>query len=259
MSPRRIALVTAASKGLGRATAAALARDGHDLVVCARTRESIELSAREIAEETGRFVVPVVADVSVAEDLDRVVATAIDRFGALHVVVSNGGGPRPGTFATLDEAAWRDAIDGTLLSTVRLFRAAIPHLTRAGFGRLIVITSSSVREPIAGLLLSNVTRPALAGLCKTLSKELGAVGITVNNVAPGSFDTERIAHVHQHVAATEGITIAEARRRAERSIPAQRLGDPRELGEVVAFLASDKASYVSGQTILVDGGRSAAL
>ncbi len=259
MSDRRIALVAAASKGLGRASAAALARAGHDLVVCARTRDAIDRAAREIAEETGRIVVPVVADVSKPEDVERVVAAAVERFGALHVVVSNGGGPRPGTFASLDEAAWRDAIDGTLMSTVRLFRAAIPHLTSAHFGRLIVITSSSVREPIAGLLLSNVTRPALAGLCKTLSKELGPLGITVNNVAPGSFDTDRIAHVHGHVAATEGITIDEARRRAEASIPLHRLGDPRELGAVVAFLASEAASYVSGQTIFVDGGKSAAL
>lgn len=259
MTARRIALVAAASKGLGRASAAALARDGHDLVVCARGAAELDRAAREIAAETGRIVVPVVADVSKHEDVERVVATAIERFGALHVVVSNGGGPRPGSFAALDEAAWRDAVEGTLMSTVRLFRAAVPHLTAARFGRLIVITSSSVREPIAGLLLSNVMRPALAGLCKTLSKELGALGITVNNVAPGSFDTDRIAHVHGHIAATEGITMQEARRRAEASIPAQRLGDPRELGEVVAFLASDKASYVSGQTIVVDGGKGAAL
>ncbi len=260
----RIALVTAATKGLGLASARALAREGASVAICARTAADVSRVASELSEETGTKVLPLIGDVGRAEDLVRVVAETVAAFGALHVVVANGGGPPPSSFLELaasddgGEAKWRDALEGTLLSTMRLFRAALPHMQAAGHGRMLVITSSSVREPIPGLLLSNVTRPALVGLCKTLAKELGPFGITVNNVAPGSFDTDRLKHVHERMI-EPGVDLEAVRKKTAAAIPLGRFGHPDELGKMIAFLASDAASYVSGQTIVVDGAKMASL
>lgn len=254
----RVAFVAGGSKGLGRATARALAREGASVAICARGEDALQKAADEIARETGARVIPVVADVSKPEDVERAVARTVEALGALHVVVCNSGGPPPGTFEELDERAWAEAIEGTLLSTARTVRAALPHLKTHRSGRVIVITSVSTREPIAGLLLSNVTRPAIVGLCKTLAKELGPHGITVNNVGPGIFDTERLARIHARRAQVAGASVDEVLARDLATVPLGRLGDPDELARVVAFLASDAGSYVSGQTLLVDGGKSAA-
>jgi 3-oxoacyl-[acyl-carrier protein] reductase len=255
----KIAFVAAATKGLGRAAAEALAAEGANLAICARTKEHVERAAKEIAQASGVRVVPVVADVGSASDCARAVKETLDAFGALHVMIANGGGPPPGRFEELDEDKWRIAVEGTLLSVARLFRAALEPMKRAKWGRMLVITSNTVREPATGLLLSNAIRPGIAGLCKTLSKELGAYGITVNNVAPGLFDTERLAHVFDKASEAGGITFEEARLAALKTIPLGRFGDTAELGRVMAFLASEAASYVSGQTIVVDGGKMASL
>lgn len=255
----RVALVTAATKGLGKASALALAKEGASVAISARTRDDVERVAREIEVQTRSRVIGIVGDVGRRDDCARMVADTAAAFGALHVVVSNSGGPPPGAFEELDESQWQQAIETTLLSTVRLFRAALPHMKAAGYGRMLVITSSSVKEPIAGLLLSNVIRPGLAGLCKTLSKELGAHGITVNNVAPGTFDTDRIVHLHEKQAKAQGIAVEQTREAAKKTIPLGRFGDPNELGRVVAFLASEAGSYVSGQTLVVDGGKMASI
>jgi 3-oxoacyl-[acyl-carrier protein] reductase len=199
----------------------------------------------------------IAGDLADAAAIDRAIAETVATFGALHVLVVSSGGPPPGAFLSVDEDAWRVAIDGTLLSMVRLIRGALPHMQRAQFGRIIVITSSSVREPIAGLALSNALRPGIAGLCKTIAREVAKDGITVNNVAPGSFDTDRIAHVYEANAKRTGKSIEESRADLTTQIPVGRLGDPVELGDVVAFLSSAQASYLTGQTIMVDGGRSA--
>jgi 3-oxoacyl-[acyl-carrier protein] reductase len=253
----RVAFVSAASKGLGRASAIALAREGASVAICARHEDAIRATADEIARTTGSPALPIVADVAHKEDIDRAIAKTVEHFGALHIAIANGGGPSPGTFEELDEGDWARAVDSTLMSCVRIFRAALPHLKAARWGRLLVITSSSVREPIPGLLLSNTVRPGLVGLCKTLAKELGPHRITVNNVAPGSFDTDRITKLFELAAKSTGRTLDEVRAAAEAQIPLGRLGEPEELGRCIAFLASEAASYVTGQTLVVDGGRTA--
>jgi 3-oxoacyl-[acyl-carrier protein] reductase len=182
----------------------------------------------------------------------------VESLGALHNVVANSGGPTPGAFEELGDESWLEALDLPVLSTARLVRAALPHLKHAGWGRVVVITSTSTREAIPGLLLSNVTRPAIVGLCKTLARELAPHGITVNNVGPGLFDTERLAKLHERQARASSLDIEDIRRRATATIPIGRLGAPEELARMIAFLASEAGSYVNGQTILVDGGKAAA-
>jgi 3-oxoacyl-[acyl-carrier protein] reductase len=255
----KVALVAAASKGLGYACALGLAREGAKVAICARTEEAIRNAAKTIHTETGADVLPIAADVTKAEDIERMVAETVATFSGLHIVIPNSGGPPPGTFETLDEEKWRSALDSTLFSTTRLIRAALPHLKTAGEGRIVVITSTSVKQPIPGLLLSNTVRAGVVGLCKTLSQEFAPYGITVNNVAPGSYDTDRLRHLHERTAQTVGISFAEARRQAEQKIPLGRLGRPEELANVAVFLASEAASYVTGQTILVDGGQTLGL
>ena len=255
----RAAFVAAASKGLGLAVACGLAAEGARVAVCARTAETVQAAAEQIARETGAETFAVTADVTREEEISAAVKQAAERFGGLHILVPNSGGPPPGTFETLDAAAWQSAIDSTLLSTARLIRSALPYMKSAGWGRIVVITSTSVRQPIAGLLLSNTIRPGIAGLCKTLSQELAGYGITVNNVAPGSFDTDRIAHLLESRSAASGVTVDVARREMEQRIPLGRLGRPEELANTVVFLASDAASYVTGQTWFVDGGQTLGL
>ena len=251
----RVALVAAASKGLGYACALGLAREGAKVAICARTQADIESAATAIRAETGAEVLPLVADVTQAADLARVVEETVARFGTLHIIVPNSGGPPAGTFETLDEANWQTALDSTLFGTTRLIQAALPHMKAAGWGRIVVITSTSARQPIPGLLLSNTIRAGITGLCKTLSQEFASYGITVNTVAPGSYDTDRLTHLHERNAQAAGISFAEARRQAEQKIPLGRLGQPEELANVVVFLASNAAGYVTGQTWLVDGGQ----
>ncbi|MGZ3416440.1 MAG: SDR family oxidoreductase [Polyangiales bacterium] len=254
----RIAFVAGGSKGLGRATAHALASEGASVAICARREAELAATADEIARATGARVLPIAADLSEKDEIERAVARAVEGLGGLHVVVCNGGGPPPGTFAELDEAAWQAAIDGTFLSTVRLIRASLPHLERASWGRIVVISSTSTREVIPGLMTSNSLRPAVVGLCKTLARELGPKGITVNNVGPGLFGTDRLRALQDRHAQAANVDVSEVRRRAEATIPIGRLGEPGELGRVVAFLASEAASYVTGQTLLVDGGKAVA-
>ena len=255
----RVAFVAAASKGLGYACALGLAREGAKVAICARTQADIESAAMRIRAETGAEVLPLVADVTLAGDLDRVVEQTVSQFGALHILVPNSGGPPAGTFETLDEAKWQSALDSTLFGTTRLIQAALPHMKAAGWGRIVVITSTSARQPIPGLLLSNTIRAGIHGLCKTLSQEFAPYGITVNTVAPGSYDTDRLKHLHERNAQVAGISFAEARKAAEQKIPLGRLGRPEELGNVVVFLASNAASYVTGQSWTVDGGQTLGL
>ena len=229
------------------------------MAICARTESEIRQAAEKIAAETGASVLPLVADVTNADDLRRIVAETVAKFGSLHIVIPNSGGPPAGTFETLDEAKWQSAIDSTLFGTTRLIEAALPHLKTAGWGRIVVITSTSVKQPIPGLLLSNTLRAGIVGLCKTLSQEFAPFGITVNNVAPGSYDTDRLKHLHQRNADAAGISFDEARRQAELKIPLGRLGRPEELANAVVFLASEAASYVTGQTWFVDGGQTLGL
>ena len=251
----KTALVAAASKGLGFACAMGLAKEGANVAICARTEADVQQAAERIKGETGANILPLVADVTQAADLSRIVEQTAAHFGGLHIVIPNSGGPPAGTFETLDETRWQSAIDSTLFGTTRLIHAALPHLKTAGWGRIVVITSTSAKQPIPGLLLSNTIRAGIIGLCKTLSQEFASYGITVNSVAPGSFATARIDHLLTVRAQTGGITVEEAKKQMEAKIPLGRLGEPEELANAVVFLASEAASYVTGQAWAVDGGQ----
>jgi 3-oxoacyl-[acyl-carrier protein] reductase len=250
----RAALVCAASRGLGRAAAEALAREGARVMICARDAEQVAGTARDLVARTGAEVRAAPADVRIAADVERIVAATADAFGGLDILVTNAGGPPSGTFESIREDEWREAIDLLLLSVVRLCRAAIPLLRRSGRGRIINVTSVSVKQPIPSLVLSNALRAAVVGLSKTLSGELAVDGVTVNCVAPGYTRTDRLTMLNEARAAREGVTPADIERRTVESIPLGRLGEPLEFGDLVAFLASDRAAYITGTTIQVDGG-----
>jgi 3-oxoacyl-[acyl-carrier protein] reductase len=249
----RIALVCAASKGLGRASAEALARDGVRVAICARGAEALAATTAAM-KAAGADVVPIQADLRRAEDAARAIETTVAAFGGLDILVTNTGGPPAGSFMTLDDAVWADAVDSLLLSVVRLCRGAIPHMQARGGGRIINITSISVKQPIEGLVLSNSLRAAVTGLAKTLSLELAPHNILVNCVAPGYTRTARVVELTNATAAREEITAERAEGRIIDQVPLGRLGTPDEFGEVVRFLASPAASYVTGTTIQVDGG-----
>jgi len=249
----RIALVCAASKGLGRASAEALARDGFQVAICARGAEALNATA-DALKAAGADVLAIQADLSRADDARRVVDATVQRFGGLDVLVTNTGGPPSGPFMALDEQVWSDAIDALLLSVVRLCRAAIPQMQARGGGRIINVTSISVKQPIEGLVLSNALRSAVTSLAKTLSVELAPHNILVNCVAPGYTRTDRVVELAEQAAGREATSAEAFQQRTIAQIPLGRMGDPKEFGEVVAFLASPGASYVSGVTIQVDGG-----
>lgn len=249
----RVALVCAASRGLGRASAEALARDGVRVAICARGRAALEETAAAIAS-AGGHALALEADLRRADDVTRVVQETVKAFGGLDILVTNTGGPPSGPFMSIDERAWTDAIDSLLLSVVRLCRAAIPHMQARGGGRIINITSITVKQPVEGLVLSNALRSAVASLAKTLSVELAPQGILVNCVAPGYTRTDRVIELAGQTAAREGTTPDVIQQRTVAKIPLGRMGEPFEFAEVVRFLASPAASYVTGVTIPVDGG-----
>ncbi len=251
----KIALVTASSKGLGRASALALAQEGARVAICARNEEQLQTTAADIRATTGAEVLAIPADVSQAADINRLVTETVAHFGGLHILVTNAGGPPAGYFQEFDDAHWQSAFNLTLMSAVRLIRAAIPHMQQQRWGRIINITSLSVKEPLDALLLSNSIRPAIHGLAKTLANQLGQYGITVNNVMPGTIHTDRIDQLAQHAATQSGKSVADALADMGKVVPLGRIGRPEELGALVAFLASEKASYINGASIPVDGGR----
>jgi len=255
----KIALVCAASKGLGRAAAHALAREGARVAICARGAEALRAAADAIARDTGADVFPIVADVAVAADTERVVAGTVAHFGGLDVLVTNAGGPKSAAFEALTDADWLAAVDLTLMSTVRLIRHAIPHLRARGGGRIVNITSVSVKQPIDNLVLSNALRAAVVGLAKTLSLELAKDGILVNSVAPGYTRTDRVLQLAQAGAEREGVTVDAILERQGKNAPLGRIGEPEELAALIVFLASARASYITGTTIQVDGGSTRSL
>jgi 3-oxoacyl-[acyl-carrier protein] reductase len=250
----RAALVCAASQGLGRAAAEALASEGCRVAMCSRRRDAIVRAAEEIARETGGDVVPFVADLTRAEDARDVVRSAASAFGGLDILVTNAGGPKPGTFDSLSDEDWYAAVDLLLMSAVRLSREAIPYMRRRGGGRIIHITSVAVKQPVPGLMLSNAVRTAIVGFSKTLARELAPEGITVNCVAPGYTRTSRVVQLAEAAAAREGTAVEEMARRTVANVPMARLGEPRELADLIAFLASDRSGYTTGTVIQVDGG-----
>jgi 3-oxoacyl-[acyl-carrier protein] reductase len=234
----RTAIVCGASAGIGLGIAESLADEGANVVMLARRRDPLD---RE-AERLGALAVR--GDVTNPADLQRVVERAVEAFGGIDVLVNNSGGPPRTTAVELDDTLVEEAVELLLLSVVRLTGLCLPYLAKSGRGRVINITSSTVREPVDNLALSNIVRPGVVGWAKSLARQVAPQGITVNSIAPGRIDTERLKEVYP-----DGPTEADLR-----TIPARRLGKPREVGDVVCFLASAQAAYVTGALIAVDGG-----
>jgi 3-oxoacyl-[acyl-carrier protein] reductase len=251
----KIALVTASSQGLGRACAEALAAEGAKVAICARDGAKLKAAADDIAAQTGTEILAIPADVSNAREIEGVVKETVEHFGALHILVTNAGGPASGPFYDLEDRQWQESFNLTLMSAVRLMRAAIPHMKKQQWGRIINITSLSVKEPLDSMIISNALRPAIHGVAKTLSNLHAKDGITINNVMPGFIHTPHVEHIAQNMARTGGQSISAVLADFGKPAPMGRIGRPEEVGAVVAFLASDLASYVTGASIPVDGGR----
>jgi 3-oxoacyl-[acyl-carrier protein] reductase len=250
----RVAIVAAASKGLGRAVAEELLREGAQVAICARTGSTLEEAAAQMQKTTGREVFHQAVDVTDFKAVTDFVGAVITRFGRIDICVTNSGGPPSNLFKNTPPEAWRSAIDQLLMSTIYFAKEVLPRMQKNKWGRLITITSSAVKQPVEGLLLSNSIRAAVTGLARTLANEYGAHGITVNNVCPGYTRTARLDALASSISARTGSKPEEVFANWEGDIPANRLGTPQEFAAVVAFLASERASYVNGTSIAVDGG-----
>ncbi len=254
----KVAAVGGASKGIGRAVAFGLVKEGCRVAICARGTDALAKTAREL-EAVGAEVLAVPCDMSKAEDIRRFIAGTVSRFGRLDIIVPNAGGPPFGEFESHDDSRWTAAIDQNFLSAVRMVREALPHMRHQGGGRVINITSTAVKQPIDGLILSNATRMAVAGLAKTLSRELGPDNITVNTVAPGSTLTDRILGPAREQAAREGKTLEQLIEEMSSAVPLRRVGQPEDVAALVVFLASEPARHITGTTTQVDGGETLAV
>ena len=246
-------LITGASQGMGRATAEAFAAEGARLALCARNPKTLEAAQAEISRHKTEILVEAL-DVTDADKLRRFVAAAAQRFGGIDVAVANAGGPPAKNFLSLTAEEWRKAVEVNFLSVASLAREVIPHMQKKRWGRFVTITSTSVRQPIPDLVLSNSVRPAVVGLIKSLAIEFGKDGLTFNNVAPGYTATERLSELSKVRALAAGVTEDQIRERWAQEIPLRRLGEPREIADAIVWLASDRAAYITGQTIVVDGG-----
>ncbi len=247
-------IVCASSAGLGKATALAFAREGAHVMLCSRRSAELQRAAAEIAAATGREPAITVADLTQPADITRLVEATVAAFGGVFALVNNSGGPPAGTFDLFDDAAWQSAFELNLLSTIRTTRAVLPHLRRGGGGRIVNFTSSSVKSPLENLILSNTFRTAVMGLTKTLAGELGRDGILVNVLGPGRIQTDRIEQLDGIRAKKSGATLEQVRADTAKTIPLGRYGTPAEFAQLAVFLGSPANSYITGQTLLVDGG-----
>jgi 3-oxoacyl-[acyl-carrier protein] reductase len=250
----KIAFVAASSRGLGRAVAEELAREGTHLVLCARGADALHETADAIRRETGVRVEAIPADLSQAADVARVIDTAMRAFGRVDVLVTNSGGPPAGPFETHSAEAWDAAVRQNLHSVVELTRALLPGMKDRRWGRIVNVTSIAVKQPVDNLILSNSVRAAVTGFARTLANEVAPYGVTVNNVMPGYTRTQRVVDLAERNASLRGTTADAERGVWEGQIPMARLGEPAEFAAMVAFLASERASYTTGASIPVDGG-----
>jgi 3-oxoacyl-[acyl-carrier protein] reductase len=250
----KVAIVAGASRGLGRAIAEGLAAEGARIVMCARSAEGIGAAAASLAT-SGCEALGVAADVGRAEDTERVVKQALDRWGRVDILVTNAGGPPSGPVAGLTDAQWEAAVQTLLLSVVRLSRAVIPTMQKQRWGRILHVASFTVKHPLPNLALSNAVRLAVVGLAKTQAIELAPHNILVNTICPGPIATDRLIDLTKQYASREGATFEDAMQRLWLSqIPLGRLGEPREFANLAVFLASERASFITGGTFQVDGG-----
>ena len=250
----KVALVAAASRGLGRAVAEELAVEGASLVLCSRSEEAINQTAREIAQATGARILAVAADVSHSDDVARLARHGGERFGRIDILVTNAGGPPTGRFENITQEQWEAATRLTLFSAIELARHVLPGMKERRWGRILNITSIAVKQPVENLILSNSLRAAVTGFARTLANEVATFGVTVNNIMPGYTRTERVEELARMMGEKENITPAEFISRWEREIPMRRLGEPREFAALAAFLVSERAGYITGTSIPVDGG-----
>jgi len=250
----KIALVTAASRGLGRGCAEQLAAEKCRVAICARNVDRIKQAAKEISAKTGTEVIGFGADMSKADDINRLLADVRQSLGEPEILVTNAGGPPPGTYASTALEEYPKALNLTLMSAVNLIRGVTPAMQAKGWGRIIAITSISVKQPIGTLLLSNMARAGLTGFLKTIATELAPDGITVNALLPGTHKTSRIDQLAQHRADLENKSTEEVIQEMMSANPSKTIGDPSDFGAAAAFLASVQARHITGQNILVDGG-----
>ncbi|MCD6254468.1 MAG: SDR family oxidoreductase [Thermotogae bacterium] len=250
------AFVSAGSRGIGRAVAESLACEGVNLVICARNEKDLAKACDEISNAHNVQAYPVVCDLKNPEEVENAVRLANEFLGGIDILFCNAGGPPVGEFEDFGDQEWGKAFQQNFMSVVRLVKAFLPHMKNQRWGRIIALTSISVKHAIDRLIISNSIRLAVTGLIKSLSIELAPHGITVNAVAPGYTLTERVQEITRKTAEKEGITEEEAVARIARLIPLGRLAKPQEIGDVVAFLASERASFITGATIAVDGGQS---
>ncbi|MGC8582843.1 MAG: SDR family oxidoreductase [Thermoproteus sp.] len=250
----KTAIVTAASRGIGRGVARVLAREGANLVIASRDLERLSRTASEIRSEFGAEVVPVQADLTKRADVAKIVETAARSFGGVDILIYNTGPPKPGTFMELTEEDWDYAVRLLLMSAVWLTKDALPYMIEKRQGRIIYITSLTLKRPLPNLTLSNVIRLSIAGLVKTLAYQLAQYNILVNGVLQGYVETERVLEVARDRAAREGKPLDDVLKAMAGEIPLGRMAKPEEIGELVAFLASERASYITGSLISIDGG-----
>lgn len=250
----KIALVTGASRGLGYAVALTLAKEGCKVAINGRDEARIKSAAERLSGEAGAPVIGLAGDVGLRDVPAQLVAQTVEAFGGLDILITNSGGPKPGAFETLDEAGWQNAIDLSLMSHVRLIRAALPHLRKSFAASVLTVTSYAVKQPIANLSLSNSVRAATVGLTKSLALELGSDGIRFNSILPGWTETERVTELMTARAAANRTSVEEETRRQSEQSPFGRMGRPEEFANAAAFLVSPAASYVTGVMLNVDGG-----
>ena len=247
-------IVAASSQGIGRATAESFAREGAQVAMCARTESSLRAAADAIRKATNAEVLAESVDVTDAGQVQSFVELVAKRFGRIDVCVTNAGGPPAKNFLSLSPDEWHKAVDLNFMSVVHLAKAVIPHMQRHRWGRIVTITSVTVKQPVAELIMSNAVRAAVVGLVKSLSNEFGKDGITVNNVAPGYTATERLQELASVRALASGSSPEQIYQSWAAEIPLRRLGTPQEIADAIVWLASERAAYVTGQTVLADGG-----